>query len=119
MVKTLNIRSQDNQQLAQTLSGGNQQKVVLGKWLSLHPKVLLMDEPTRGIDVAAKMEIYRLMEALAKTGVSILVASSEMLEVVGIADRVIVMCEGRISGECRTKDEINEESIVQLSTRGN
>jgi ribose transport system ATP-binding protein len=119
MVKTLNIRSQDSQQLAQTLSGGNQQKVVLGKWLSLHPKVLLMDEPTRGIDVAAKMEIYRLMEALAKTGVSILVASSEMLEVVGIADRVIVMCEGRISGECRTKDEINEESIVQLSTRGN
>lgn len=119
MVETLNIRAQDIQQLAQTLSGGNQQKVVLGKWLSLHPRVLLMDEPTRGIDVAAKLEIYRLMEALAQTGVSILVASSEMLEVIGIADRVIVMCEGRIAGELRTKEEISEESIVQLSTREN
>jgi ribose transport system ATP-binding protein len=119
MVAKLNIRSQDIQQLAQTLSGGNQQKVVLGKWLSLHPKVLLMDEPTRGIDVAAKMEIYRLMEALANTGVSILVASSEMLEVIGIADRVMVMCEGRIAGELCNREEITEESIVQLSTRGN
>jgi len=119
MVEKMSIRSRSIEQLAQTLSGGNQQKVVLGKWLSLLPRVLLMDEPTRGIDVGAKMEIYRLMESLAKAGVSILVASSEMLEVVGIADRVIVMSEGRISGELRGKEEITEEAIVNLATGGN
>jgi len=118
MVATLNIRAQDIQQLAQTLSGGNQQKVVLGKWLSLHPRVLLMDEPTRGIDVAAKLEIYRLMEALANSGVSILVASSEMLEVVGIADRVIVMCEGRMAGELRTVRSVTSSPKTAALTPG-
>ena len=81
------------------LSGGNQQKVVLGKWLSLQPRVLLLDEPTRGIDVGAKQEIYQLMEPLAGQGVAILFVSSEMEEILGMSDRVLVMHEGRMSGE--------------------
>ena len=81
------------------MSGGNQQKVVLGKWLSLQPRVLLLDEPTRGIDVGAKQEIYQLMEQLAASGVAILFASSEMEEILGMSDRVLVMHEGRLSGE--------------------
>ncbi len=118
MVKALDIRLRDIKQNVDSLSGGNQQKVVLAKWLSLKPKVLLLDEPTRGIDVVAKHEIYRLMEKMAEEGVAILVISSEMHEVLGIADKIIVMHEGKISGELSKKD-FCEEAVVRLATGGN
>ena len=118
MVKKLDIRLRSIDQVVESLSGGNQQKVVLAKWLSLNPKVLLMDEPTRGIDVVAKEEIYRLMERLASQGVAILVISSEMQEVLGIADRIIVMHDGSISGELHHKEQFSEEAVVSLATGG-
>ncbi len=117
MVKKLDVRLRDIDQTVESLSGGNQQKVVLAKWLSLKPKVLLLDEPTRGIDVVAKEEIYRLMEQLASDGVATLVISSEMQEVLGIADRIIVMHEGAIRGEVR-KEQFSEETVVRLATGG-
>ncbi len=117
MVSKLDVRLRSIDQLVESLSGGNQQKVVLAKWLCLNPRVLLLDEPTRGIDVVAKEEIYRLMERLASQGVAILVISSEMLEVLGIADRILVMHEGRIGGEL-TKEKFSEEAVVQLATGG-
>jgi ribose transport system ATP-binding protein len=100
------------------LSGGNQQKVVLGKWLLTQPSILLLDEPTRGIDVGAKQEIYQLIGSLAATGLSILFVSSELEEIIGMADRVLVMHEGRITGELN-RDELNEEAIMQLATNTN
>ena len=99
----------------QFLSGGNQQKVVLGKWLALQPRVLLLDEPTRGIDVGAKQEIYELMERLAEQGVAIVFVSSEMEEILGMSDRTLVMHEGRITGELQ-RDELSEEAVMQLAT---
>jgi len=117
MVKSLDIRLRTIDQIVESLSGGNQQKVVLAKWLSLDPKVLLLDEPTRGIDVVAKEEIYRLMERLAAEGVAILVISSEMQEVLGIADRILVMHEGRLSGELQP-NQFSEEAVVNLATGG-
>ncbi|MFP6611386.1 MAG: ATP-binding cassette domain-containing protein, partial [Pirellulales bacterium] len=114
MVERLGTKTPSIEQITQFLSGGNQQKVVLGKWLSLQPQVLLMDEPTRGIDVGAKEEIYLLMEELAEQGIAILFISSEMEEILGMSDRVIVMHEGRITGELE-RDELNEEAIMQLA----
>jgi len=99
MIELLRIKTSNDRQLVRYLSGGNQQKVVLGKWLCLAPKLLLLDEPTRGIDVGAKEEIYKLIDQLARQGVAILFASSEMDEVLGLADRALVMHEGRLSGE--------------------
>jgi ribose transport system ATP-binding protein len=96
------------------LSGGNQQKVVLGKWLSLDPRVLIFDEPTRGVDVGAKAEIYDLMRELAKTGVAILMISSDMEEVLNISDRVAVMHEGRLTGILE-RNECTEESVMRLA----
>ncbi|MCH2203841.1 MAG: ATP-binding cassette domain-containing protein, partial [Fuerstiella sp.] len=97
------------------LSGGNQQKVVLGKWLAMKPDILLLDEPTRGIDIGAKQEIYALMEELAAQGVAVLFVSSEMEEILGMSDRVLVMHEGRITGELHG-DELSEEAIMKLAT---
>ena len=99
------------------LSGGNQQKVVIGKWLALGPKLLLMDEPTRGIDVGAKQEIYKLMEELARQGVAVLFVSSEMEEILGMSDRALVMHEGAIQGELE-RDALSEESVMLLATGG-
>ena len=115
MIKSMRVKTPSDEQVVRYLSGGNQQKVVLGKWLAMKPKLLLLDEPTRGIDVGAKREIYGLMEELAKTGVAILFVSSEMEEVLGMADRAIVMHEGSITGELEA-DELNEENIMQLAT---
>ena len=115
MIRKLRIRTPSAQQPTQFLSGGNQQKVVLGKWLALEPAVLLLDEPTRGIDVGAKEEIYRLMDQLAAQGVAILFVSSEMEEIMGMSDRVLVMHEGRISGEL-TRDAMSEAAVMQLAT---
>ena len=100
---------------AATLSGGNQQKLVLAKWLATDPKVLIVDEPTRGIDVGTKAEVHRILSDLAAEGVAVLMVSSELLEVLGMADRVLVMREGRIAGEL-DREEATEESVMRLAT---
>jgi ribose transport system ATP-binding protein len=115
MIRALDIRTPSANQLVELLSGGNQQKVVLGKWLSLQPRVLLMDEPTRGIDVGAKQEIYRLMEQLAEQGVAILFVSSEMEEILQMSDRTLVIHEGRLAGEL-DREHLREEAVMQLAT---
>jgi ribose transport system ATP-binding protein len=115
MIQSLRIKTPGDRQVVQFLSGGNQQKVVIGKWLALKPRVLLLDEPTRGIDIGAKQEIYRLMEELAAQGVAILFASSEMEEILGMSDRVLVMHEGRITGEL-ARHQLSEEAIMHLAT---
>ncbi len=115
MVERMRVKTPSDGQVVRYLSGGNQQKVVLGKWLAMKPKLLLLDEPTRGIDVGAKREIYALMEELASSGVAILFASSEMEEILGMADRAIVMHEGRITGEL-SREELTEENVMQLAT---
>jgi ribose transport system ATP-binding protein len=115
MVKKMDIKTPGLEQVVQYLSGGNQQKIVLGKWLAMKPRLLLLDEPTRGIDVGSKQEIYRLMEELAAGGVAILFVSSEMEEVLGMADRALVMHEGVITGEL-ARDQLNEEAVMQLAT---
>jgi ribose transport system ATP-binding protein len=112
--RELDIRTPNVGALAATLSGGNQQKVVLAKWLAMAPKVIIFDEPTRGIDVGAKSEIYRLMRNLADAGVAILMISSDMEEVIGVSDRVAVMHEGRISGILDRAD-CTEENILRLA----
>jgi ribose transport system ATP-binding protein len=114
-IADLQIKTPSPQQTALYLSGGNQQKVVLAKWLSLKPNILLLDEPTRGIDVGAKQEIYGLMEQLAESGVAILFASSELEEILGMSDRALVMHEGQLTGEL-PRAELTEEAIMQLAT---
>jgi ribose transport system ATP-binding protein len=115
MIELMRIKTSTDGQVVRFLSGGNQQKVVLGKWLCLKPKLLLLDEPTRGIDVGAKEEIYKLIDQLARQGVAILFASSEMEEVLGLADRVLVMHEGRLAGEL-SRAEMSEEAVMRLAT---
>jgi ribose transport system ATP-binding protein len=117
MIRDLRIKTPGPEQLAQYLSGGNQQKIVLGKWLAMKPRLLLLDEPTRGIDVGAKQEIYRLMEELARQSVAILFVSSEMEEILRMSDRALVMHLGRITGELR-REELSEEAVMQLATGG-
>ncbi len=114
MIGRLSIKTPSDRQIVGYLSGGNQQKAVIGKWLAMSPRVLLLDEPTRGIDVGAKQEIYRLMERLAGQGVGILFVSSEMEEVMGMSDRTLVMHEGRLTGELR-RDQLSEEAILRLA----
>lgn len=114
----LRVKSASLDTTVGTLSGGNQQKVALGKWLALKPDVLLLDEPTRGVDVGAKREIYQIMEKLAADGKAILFVSSEMEEVLAISDRVLVMHEGQLSGELQGP-ELNEESVMRLATGRN
>ncbi len=113
-IETLRIKTPSPETLARNLSGGNQQKVVLGKWLSLEPKVMIFDEPTRGIDVGAKAEIYRLMRDLAAAGTVVLMISSDMEEILHISDRVAVMHSGRITGVLERAD-CTEENIMQLA----
>lgn len=109
------IRTPSTTQLVRNLSGGNQQKVVIAKWLTLAPKVLILDEPTRGIDVGAKSEIYKLMHELASHGMGILMISSELPEVLGVSDRVIVMHEGRITGEFDPRTATQEDIMVSAT----
>jgi ribose transport system ATP-binding protein len=116
-VKRLRTRTPSVRQKVVNLSGGNQQKVVLGKWLAMNPKVLILDEPTRGIDVGAKAEIYRHMAALASEGISILMVSSDMEEIIGMSDRVVVMHERRIKGVL-TRAGLTQEAIAALMTGG-
>lgn len=114
-VKSFNIKTPSPEMRAANLSGGNQQKVVLGRWLACDPKVLIFDEPTRGIDVGAKAEIYSLIQRLANEGVSVIVISSEMEEVLGISDRIAVMHEGRITGVLE-RPQFTEEAVMYLAT---
>jgi ribose transport system ATP-binding protein len=113
--RRLRIKAPSVEQRVINLSGGNQQKVVLGKWLAMNPKILILDEPTRGIDVGAKAEIYRHMAALAEQGITVLMVSSDMEEIMGMSDRVIVMHERRITGVL-TRRELGQERIAKLMT---
>lgn len=114
-VETLRIKSSSSEQRASTLSGGNQQKVVLAKWLARNCDVLIFDEPTRGIDVGAKYEIYLLMNELAAQGKAILMISSELPEVLGMADRILVLHEGRVTGEIADARSATQEQIMKLA----
>ncbi len=115
IAKELAIKAPSLHVLAETLSGGNQQKVVIAKWLLSGPKVLIMDDPTRGVDVGAKYEIYKLMNELAEKGIAIIMFSSELEEVLGMSDRVMVMCQGRTNGILNVADA-TQEKIMQLAT---
>ncbi|HET9206212.1 MAG TPA: ATP-binding cassette domain-containing protein, partial [Burkholderiaceae bacterium] len=110
----LNIRAPDLDTAAGLLSGGNQQKVVLAKWLSMSPRVIILDEPTRGIDVGSKSDIYTLLRKLADSGVAILMISSDMEEVIGVCDRIAVMREGRISGWLE-RPQFSEHNVLHLA----
>ena len=117
MIEDLNIRTPGPEQEIRFLSGGNQQKTVIGKWLLADSKVLIMDEPTRGIDVGAKVEIYELMNELTENGAGILMISSDLPEVLGMSDRILVMSGGRITGELSV-EEANGENVMELATQG-
>lgn len=117
MIDRLRIKSGRPEMVVGNLSGGNQQKVVLAKWIGIAPKVLILDEPTRGVDVGAKREIYQLMNELAERGVPILLVSSDLPEVLGVSDRIVVMHEGRITGEL-SRGEATQEKVMQLATGG-
>lgn len=114
-IEKLHVKTTGGTQKAKNLSGGNQQKVVLGKWLSTNPKILILDEPTRGIDVGAKAEIYKLINELTAEGMAILLISSELPEVMGMSDRLLVMYEGKITGEL-SREEFSEERVMQHAT---
>jgi ribose transport system ATP-binding protein len=114
-IDTLRIRLASLHQPAAHLSGGNQQKVVLAKWLMANAEIVLFDEPTRGIDVGAKYEIYLLMNELARRGKAVLMISSELPEVLGMADRILVMCEGRISGEITDVSQATQQQVLDLA----
>ena len=105
------------EQLASNLSGGNQQKVAIAKWLAVDADILILDEPTRGIDVGAKYEIYLLMNELIKAGKSIIMISSEMPELIGMSDRILVMQQGRLVGEI-SGDEVSQEKILEMASCG-
>jgi ribose transport system ATP-binding protein len=115
MIRKLRLRPADPRKAAQDLSGGNQQKAVLAKWLLLGPRVLLLDEPTRGVDVGAKEEIYHLIEEAAEAGAAVLFVSSELPEVLGLADRILVMHQGDITGAL-SRAEASEEAVMRLAT---
>lgn len=117
MIKRLNIKPNNMKAVVQNLSGGNQQKVVLGKWLLAGPEILILDEPTRGIDVGAKHEIYKIMRNLTEQGVSIIMISSELPELLGMSDRIIVIKGGQISGEL-SKEEVTPVSIMKFAAGG-
>ena len=115
-VKKLSIKTPSSKTKIQTLSGGNQQKVIISRWLANDPDIFILDEPTRGIDVGAKYEIYTIIADLAKQGKSIIMISSELPELIGMSDRVLVMCNGKVSGEV-SKEDATQENIMSLATK--
>jgi ABC-type sugar transport system ATPase subunit len=115
-VDELRIATPSLHKIVGELSGGNQQKVLLAKWLAMEPKLLIVDEPTRGVDVGARSEIYRLLRGLADRGVALLVVSSDLPEVLALADRIVVMAEGRTVGEL-PGEGATEEQVLRLATR--
>ncbi len=114
-INSMAIKASSHDQLAINLSGGTQQKVVLSKWMATEPRLLIFDEPTRGIDVGAKVEIYRMINDLARQGVAILMISSELLEILGMSDRIMVLCEGTVTGFL-SREEATEEKIMEYAT---
>ena len=112
----MQVKFTGSEQIIATLSGGNQQKVALAKWLERDAEVIIFDEPTRGIDVGAKYEIYRLMNNLAAEGKAILMISSELPEVLGMSDRIIVMNEGVVTGEITDVANASQEDVMRLAT---
>lgn len=115
-IEDLQIKTPSMDQLAQNLSGGNQQKIVVGKWLVRNSRVVIFDEPTRGIDVAAKVSIYHIMNQLKEAGIGVIFVSSEMPEVMGMSDRILVMCDGKITGDLQAKDATGDK-ILYCATR--
>jgi ribose transport system ATP-binding protein len=115
LMERLQVKAEGSDDIVSGLSGGNQQKVVLAKWIGIGSKVLILDEPTRGVDVGAKREIYQLMNELADRGVAIVMVSSDLPEVLGVSDRIVVVHEGKISGELQ-RGEATEEKIMKLAT---
>ena len=113
-IKALRVKTPHAGQQIKFLSGGNQQKAILGRWLSMPMKVLLLDEPTRGIDIGAKAEIYQIIHNLAASGIAVIVVSSDLMEVMGISDRILVMCEGAMRGEL-SREQANESNLLQLA----
>jgi inositol transport system ATP-binding protein len=111
----MNVKTPSLDTPIQSLSGGNQQKVLLAKWMLRDPEILILDEPTRGIDVGAKFEIYKLMVEMAKQGRAVIMVSSEMPELIGMCDRIYVMNQGKITGELN-RDEFSQESIMKFAT---
>ncbi|KAB2863202.1 MAG: sugar ABC transporter ATP-binding protein, partial [Exiguobacterium chiriqhucha] len=116
-LKKLRVKHHSMEQKVKSLSGGNQQKIVLGKWLGAEPDVLILDEPTRGVDVGAKKEIYTIMSELAESGVAIIMVSSDLPEVLGMSDRIVVMREGVVTGTL-AKDEATQEKVMTYATGG-
>ena len=116
-IRKLQIKTPSPDVPVDSLSGGNQQKVVLAKWLAADPKVLIVNEPTRGIDVGAKVEIYKLLEELCQQGIAVVMISSELPETVGIADRILIFKEGEIKGEFNRRD-FTQKQILQIAAGG-
>jgi ABC-type sugar transport system ATPase subunit len=116
-VSRLRVRTPSFQQMARLLSGGNQQKVLLAKWLAVQPTVLIVDEPTRGVDIGTKAEIYALFDELVREGIGILVISSDLPEVLALADRILIMRHGRLTGEL-SRDNATEEKVMHLAALG-
>jgi ABC-type sugar transport system ATPase subunit len=119
MIEQLRIRAYSREQIVNKLSGGNQQKVVVGKWLASRPRILIMDEPTRGIDVGAKAEIHRLMSELAMQGMAVLMISSEMPEILGMSDRIVVMREGKVAAEFSRAEATQEKVATAMMSEQN
>jgi ABC-type sugar transport system ATPase subunit len=115
-VDMMEIKTPTYKQVVGNLSGGNQQKVVIGRWLATKPKILILDEPTRGVDVGAKAEIYSIMNELVKHGVAIIMISSELPEVINMSDRVVVMSNGKITG-CLSREGLTQEKIMHHATQ--
>jgi methyl-galactoside transport system ATP-binding protein len=115
-IQKLRIKTPNAQEAIANLSGGNQQKVIIARWLANDPDVLVMDEPTRGIDVGAKHEIYEIMVELQKQGKAIIMISSEMAELLGMSDRIYVMCNGHIRGEITDPAEMTQEKVMSYAT---
>jgi ribose transport system ATP-binding protein len=114
-VDLLNVRTPSIQQVVRLLSGGNQQKIIIGKWLFRQSRILFFDEPTRGIDVGAKFAIYKIMDELAARGIGVILISSELPEVLGLTDRIVVFHEGKITGVLNTA-ETNQEEIMRYAS---
>ena len=113
-IKAMKVKTPNAEQKILYLSGGNQQKAILGRWLSMPMKVLLLDEPTRGIDIGAKSEIYQIIHNLAASGIAVIVVSSDLMEVMGISDRILVLCEGALRGEQR-REQATESNLLQMA----
>ena len=118
-IDKMHTKTPSQEQAVSHLSGGNQQKVMIGRWLATDPHILILDEPTRGVDVGAKAEIYEIMNELTKHGVSIIMISSELPEIINMSDRVYVMCDGRLTGCISYDADLSQEAIMKLATLEN